>query len=98
MTSNDLKKYVFTLASNDLRGHRGQNSILKRHHVVILGIKMTSNDLKNNLFTLASIERPLRPNLTYKTPSCGHFRHQELTEKLEAMQKNVTRNSEKKKE
>ena len=46
MTSNDLKLYVFTLASNDLRGHRGQNSILKRHHVVILGIKMTSNDLK----------------------------------------------------
>ena len=26
MTSNDLNKYLFTLASDDLRGHWGQNS------------------------------------------------------------------------
>ena len=34
------------------------------------------------------------PKLNHKTPSCGHFRHQELTETLKAMQKNVTRNAE----
>ena len=34
----------------------GQKSILKRHLVVILSIKLTSNDLKNYLFTLASID------------------------------------------